>query len=73
MVKIYINRGTGERITLTEKLKYDRCVGVRFQENAWCYEPRMVNQACNYQKPCVEGNIVLMLDEPSRHRLYLQC
>ena len=58
-----IFRGTGKRITLTERLKYDRRVGVRFQENAWRDEPCMVNWIRNYWKPCVEGKMMVLLDD----------
>ena len=57
-----IFRGIGKLITLTERLKYDQRVGVRFQENAWCDEPCMVNWVCNYWNPCVEGKMMLLLD-----------
>jgi len=36
-----IFKGTGKRISLREQLKYDRHVGVKFQEKARCDEPCM--------------------------------
>ena len=60
---LVIFRGTGKRITFTEKLRYDRRVGVRFQENAWCDEPTMIYWVKRHWKPHVQGPTLLCLDQ----------
>ena len=60
---LVIFRGTGKRITLRERLSDDRCVGVTFQENAWCDEPYMAYWIRNYWKPHAEGTVMLLLDQ----------
>ena len=51
-----IFKGTGKRISLREQLKYDRRVGVKFQEKAWCDEPCMKHWVRNHWKNNVNGN-----------------
>ena len=59
---LVIFRGTGKHITLRERLKYDRRVGVRFQEKAWCDEKVMTDWICNFWKPNV-CQMLLTLDQ----------
>ena len=60
---LVIFRGTGKRITLRERLKYDRRVGVRFQEKVWCDEKVMTDWVRNFWKPNVHGEMLLTLDQ----------
>ena len=54
---------SGKRITFLEKLRYDKCVSVCFQVNAWCDEPIMTQWVRHHWKPHVEGPKMLLLDQ----------
>jgi len=55
-------KGTGKRISLRERLRYDQRVGVKFQEKAWCDESCMKHWVRNHWKNNVSGKMVLLLD-----------
>jgi len=57
-----IFKGTGKRISLRKRLKYDRHVVVKFQEKAWCDESCMKHRVCNHWKSNVSGKMMLLLD-----------
>ena len=52
---LVIFRGTGKRISLRERFKYDQRVGIRFQPKAWCDEPCMKHWVRNHWKHNVKG------------------
>jgi len=58
---LVIFRGTGKRIALRERLKYDKRVGVRFQKKAWCDEKVMTDWVRNFWKPNVHSEMLLTL------------
>ena len=47
---------------MTETLKYDRRVVVKFQENAWCDEDVMKFWVWHCWKPACEGDMHLIYD-----------
>ena len=53
---------TGKRISLTEKLKYDRRVMVLFQQNAWCDEEIMKIWVRQLWKPACQDGMLLVMD-----------
>ena len=57
-----IFRGKGKRISLRERLQYDKRVTVHFQTNAWCDEVAMEQWVKNCWKPCVKEESLLILD-----------
>lgn len=57
-----IFKGTGKRISLRERVLYDRRVIVHFQKNAWCDEVAMGYWARNCWKPFVKQESLLVLD-----------
>ena len=59
---LLIFRGTGKRISLRERLQYDKRVTVHFQPNAWCDEEAMEQWVKTSWKPFVDDEILLVLD-----------
>ena len=59
---LVIFRGKGKRITLLEKLRYDKRVAVTFQENAWCDEKVMDGWVRQQWKPSCQGEMLLVAD-----------
>ena len=57
-----IFRGKGKRISMKERLQYDKKVMVHFQENAWCDEQAMEYWAKYCWKPKVKEPMLLVLD-----------
>jgi len=57
-----IFKGTGKRISLRERLKYNRHIGVKFQEKAWCDESCMKHWVHNHWKNNFSGKMMLLLD-----------
>ena len=57
-----IFRGKGKRISLKERLQYDKRVMVKFQVNAWCDEVAMEYWIRNCWSPVVKEESILVLD-----------
>ena len=52
----------GKRISIAERMKYDRRVSVEFQQNAWCDEQIMKIWVRQMRKPACHENMVLVMD-----------
>ena len=59
---LIIFRGKGKRISLKERVQYDKRVVVHFQENAWCDGPAMEYWLRNCWKTNVKEECLLVLD-----------
>ena len=59
---LLIFRGKGKRIALSELVRYDRRVFVKFQPNAWCDEDIMKSWVRQCWKPVCQGPMHLVLD-----------
>jgi len=53
-----IFKGTGKHISLREWLRYNQCVGVKFQEKVWCDEFCMKHWVHNHRKNNVSGKLL---------------
>ena len=59
---LLVFKGQGKRISMRERLQYDRRVTVSFQVNAWCDEVVMEHWVRNCWKPCIKEDTLLVLD-----------
>ena len=59
---LLIFRGTGKRIALEEKVRYNRRVSVVFQPKAWCDERVMRHWVRTCRKPACQGPMHLIRD-----------
>ena len=59
---LLIFRGTGKRIALSQLVRYDRRVVVKFQPNAWCDEDMMKFWVRQMWAPICDGPMHLILD-----------
>ena len=77
---LLVFRGTGKRISLAERVQYDRRVAVQFQPNAWCDEAVMSCWITLNWKPACTGPMHLIADvhraqktEAILHKLKSDC
>ena len=59
---LLIFQGTGKRTALSELVRYDQRVVIKFQPNAWCDEDMMKFWVQQMKAPICDGPIHLILD-----------